>query len=62
MYQRHLCPQFHVHEDNKYESTVSGYVQTMPCAPLTDSNYGVFSLDCEMVSQASLYTFPDCIL
>ncbi|BFY99577.1 hypothetical protein BsWGS_02618 [Bradybaena similaris] len=38
----------HVHEKNKTDC-LTGYMKTLPSSPLSDQNYGVYSLDCEMV-------------
>ena len=41
--------QYHVHETNKWENRM-GYMQTLPCSPVLDGDYGVYAMDCEMVS------------
>ena len=45
----HFLLQLHVHESNK-ESTMCGFMKTIPTSPPPDGDYGVYALDCEMVS------------
>lgn len=44
-----FATQYHVHETNKWENRM-GYMQTLPCSPVLDGDYGVYAMDCEMVS------------
>ena len=47
--------QHHVHRQNKYKDMV-GYVQTKPVSePPTDGNFGIYSVDCEMVRSMIVY-------
>ena len=42
-------PQSHVHLHNKFKD-LTGYVQTRAGTRPPDGNYGIYAVDCEMVS------------
>ena len=42
-------PQSHVHLHNKFKD-LTGYVQTRAGTRPPDGNYGIYAMDCEMVS------------